>query len=132
MWADFVTWVTNHKTQCSTAKFTIFFQNFFIKTLQTLFGMTNANKFYWVTLISTDITMHNQNNWSEFFLFVSALWKQKSMTLITYFLGYHWAKDTPLWLIKRIFSNDLREQIANNFKKLNNVYANAPTIDQYL
>ena len=59
------------------------------------------------------------------FLFVSAFWKQKSMTFITYFLGYHCAKDTPLWLTKRIFSNDLRE-------KLQTTYANVPTIRQYL
>ena len=102
------------------------------KTKRFLWKMTNVHKFYWVKLIKADITIPNQNTQSKFFLFAFAFWKQKSMTIITYFLGYHWAKDTPLWLIKRIFSNDLREQITNNFKKLNNVYGNAPTIHQYL
>ena len=56
-WADFVTWVTNIKTQYSTAKFAIFFQNFFIKTLQALVGMLrDVNKLYWVTLIKADIS----------------------------------------------------------------------------
>ena len=45
------------------------------------------------------------------------------MTLITYFLGYHRAKHTPLGLTKRIFSNDLREQIAKNLGKvIQNLY----------
>ena len=101
-------------------------------TKRCFWKAANVNKFYWVTLIKADINIPNQNTWSKFFLSVSAFWKQKSMRLTTYFLGYHWAKDTPLWLIKIIFSNDLREQIANNFKKLNNVSGNLPTIHQYL
>ena len=114
-WDDFATWVTNLKTQHNTAKFAIFFQHCFIKPLQALVGMLrDVNKLYWVTLIKADIIK------SKFFLSLSAFWKQKSMTLITYFLGYHWAKDTPLWLTKRIFSNDLREQIANNLCKCPN------------
>ena len=43
-----------------------------------------------------------------------------------------WTKNTPLWLTKRIFSNDQKEQIVNNFKKLDNVHSNATTIHQYL
>ena len=47
-----MTRVTNLKTQYNTAKFTIFFQNFFIKTLQALVGMLrDVNKIYLVTLI---------------------------------------------------------------------------------
>ena len=60
-WADFVTGVTNHKTQYSTAKFAIFFQHFFIKTLQALVGMLrDVNKVYCVTLIKADIIMPKQ------------------------------------------------------------------------
>ena len=60
-WADFVKWVTNHKTQYNTAKFTTFFQNLSIKTLQTLVGMLrDVNKFCWVILIKADIIMPNQ------------------------------------------------------------------------
>ena len=43
-----------------------------------------------------------------------------------------WTKNTPLWLTIRIFSNDQKEQIVNNFKKLDNVHSNATTIHQYL
>ena len=39
-----------------------------------------------------------------------------------------WTKNTPLWLTKRIFSNDQKEQIVNNFKKLDNVHWNVATI----
>ena len=47
-----MTRVTNLKTQYNTAKFTIFFQNFFIKTLQALVGMLrDVNKICLVTLI---------------------------------------------------------------------------------
>ena len=43
-----------------------------------------------------------------------------------------WTKNIPLWLAIRISSNDQKEQIVNNFKKLENVHANATTIHQYL
>ena len=36
--------------------------------------------------------------------------------------------NTPLWLIKRIFSSDQKEQIANKFKKLDDVHSNVTTI----
>ena len=38
-----------------------------------------------------------------------------------------WTKNTPLWLTKRIFSNDQKEQIVNKFKKLDNVHSNVAT-----
>ena len=54
-------------------------------------------------------------------------WESKG----SYIKSYHlllvisdWTKNTPLWLTKRIISNDLRKEIANNFKKLNNVHSN--------
>ena len=43
-----------------------------------------------------------------------------------------WTKNTPLWLIRRIFSNDQKTEIVNNFKQLDNVHSNATTIQQYL
>ena len=43
-----------------------------------------------------------------------------------------WTKNTPLWLTIRIPSNDQKEHIVNNFKKLDNVHWNATTIHQYL
>ena len=43
-----------------------------------------------------------------------------------------WTKNTPLWLTKRIFSNDQKEQIVNKFKKLDNVHSNVANIRQYL
>ena len=43
-----------------------------------------------------------------------------------------WTKNTPLWLTIRIPSNDQKEDIVNNFKKLDNVHWNATTIHQYL
>ena len=39
-----------------------------------------------------------------------------------------WRKNTPLWLTKRIFSNDQKEQIVNSFKNLDNVHSNVTTI----
>ena len=42
------------------------------------------------------------------------------------------SKGYSIMIDQENFSNDLKEQIANNFKKLNNVYANVPTIYQYL
>ena len=42
-----------------------------------------------------------------------------------------WTKNTPLWLTKRIFSNDQKEQIVNNFKKLDNVHSNVTTIQLF-
>ena len=43
-----------------------------------------------------------------------------------------WTKNTPLWLTIRIPSNDQKEDIVNNFEKLDNVHWNATTIHQYL
>ena len=42
-----------------------------------------------------------------------------------------WAKNTPLWLTKRIFSNGKKEQIVNTFKKLDNVHSNVTTIQLF-
>ena len=43
-----------------------------------------------------------------------------------------WTKNSPLWLTIKIPSNEQKEHIVNNFKKLDNVDWNATTVHQYL
>ena len=43
-----------------------------------------------------------------------------------------WTKNTPLWLTRRIPSNYQKEDVVNNFKKLDNGHWKATTIHQYL
>ena len=43
-----------------------------------------------------------------------------------------WTKNTPLWMTIRISSNDQKEKIVNNFKKLENVNSNVTSIHHYL
>ena len=42
-----------------------------------------------------------------------------------------WTKNTPLSLTKRIFSNDQKEQIVNNYKKLDNFHSNVTSIQLF-
>ena len=63
---------------------------------------------------------------------MSAFWKPKSMALMSYFLKYDWQKNTTIWLTKRIFSKDWRENIASNFKILDsNVHSSVLTVYWY-
>ena len=74
--------------------------------------------------------LHNINfSWHRSLSFPE---KAQSSRNVPFHNQIFWAKNTPLSLAIRIYSNDQTEQIVNNFKKLYNVNSNATSIHQYL
>ena len=57
--------------------------------------------------------------------------KEQSSTNFSFSNQIFRTKNTPLWLTKRVFSNEQKEQIVNNFKKLDNVHSNVTTIQLF-